>query len=106
MHEVPRASRNRTVTLNSGERAVLSRKLVRLANPPPLRRSWGEPFAKIEVLHHLPKFVDLLIVDPPYNLGKSFNGRTFRVSEERYESWIDSYVRSVGVKPQVHLHLL
>ena len=96
MHKAPRASRNRTVTLNSGERAVLSRKLVRLAEPTAPAEIMGRTVCQdlFEVLHHLPsEFVDLLIVDPPYNLGKSFNGRTFRqVSEERYESWIDSWL--------------
>jgi site-specific DNA-methyltransferase (adenine-specific) len=47
-----------------------------------------------EVLPHLPSaFVDLLIVDPPYNLDKSFNAGSFRSrSTEGYAGWLDSWL--------------
>jgi len=36
-------------------------------------------------------FVDLLILDPPYNLTKNFNGHVFRAKEaEEYVSWFES----------------
>ena len=38
-------------------------------------------------------FVDLLFVDPPYNLTKNFNGNTFKeMSSEAYASWIDVWI--------------
>ena len=96
MHEARRGSRNRTMTLGAGEREALSAHLVQLAAP-------ADPAALVdrtvcqdlfEALPNLPsEFVDLLIVDPPYNLAKSFNGRKFRqLSEDQYESWIDSWL--------------
>ena len=47
-----------------------------------------------DALPYLPSgFVDLLIVDPPYNLAKSFNGRAFKpLADEQYEAWIDSWL--------------
>jgi site-specific DNA-methyltransferase (adenine-specific) len=46
-----------------------------------------------DALPHLPNcFVDLLIVDPPYNLSKDFNGRSFdRQSVEDYTRWTESW---------------
>jgi len=47
-----------------------------------------------EVLPFLPKaFIDLLILDPPYNLTKNFNGNVFRAQKESdYQSWFESTV--------------
>lgn len=46
-----------------------------------------------DALNHLPSgFVDLLILDPPYNLAKDFNGRNFRKeSFEDYTAWMESW---------------
>ena len=50
-----------------------------------------------EVLPLLPgKFADLLIVDPPYNLEKDFNGRKFKkTSDEEYEEYTESWIKAV-----------
>lgn len=47
-----------------------------------------------DALPHLPAaFVDLLFVDPPYNLNKSFNRRSFsRMPPDEYEAWLDSWL--------------
>jgi site-specific DNA-methyltransferase (adenine-specific) len=47
----------------------------------------------LEILDWLPQqFVDLLIIDPPYNLTKRFNGRVVRQrSLSDYETWLDSW---------------
>ncbi|MEX0677459.1 MAG: site-specific DNA-methyltransferase [Pirellulales bacterium] len=47
-----------------------------------------------EAIEFLPKrFVDLLVVDPPYNLTKSFDGTKFtRSSTAEYVSWLDSWL--------------
>ena len=46
------------------------------------------------VLDYLPAHsVDLLFADPPYNLSKSFNGRTFsELPLDQYEKWLDSWI--------------
>ena len=50
-----------------------------------------------KVLKLLPSnFVDLLIVDPPYNLDKDFNGNKFkRTSDEIYEEYTEKWVNLV-----------
>lgn len=46
------------------------------------------------VAEHLPSsFVDLLILDPPYNLSKNFNGKLFKQKEkEEYRFWFQRIV--------------
>jgi site-specific DNA-methyltransferase (adenine-specific) len=55
-------------------------------------------------LPHLPKgFVDLLIVDPPYNLTKDFNGSKFRQRDRTaYADWLNSWITQL--KPLLKPH--
>lgn len=50
-----------------------------------------------EVLSYLPRqFVDLLIVDPPYNLNKDFNGNKFKKStDEDYAAFTEKWIEMV-----------
>ncbi len=50
-----------------------------------------------KVIDFLPEnFVDLLFVDPPYNLRKEFNSNRFReMSPEEYEEWLDSWLNPI-----------
>ena len=53
-------------------------------------------------------FVDLLFLDPPYNLNKSFNGRRFaRKSEEEYTEWLDGVLGQLArlVKPTATIYI-
>ena len=56
----------------------------------------------------LPKaFVDLLILDPPYNLTKKFGGETFReMSLPEYEVWFESWFLRLlpALKPRASLY--
>src|SRR5690606_37855520 len=62
-----------------------------------------------DVLGILPdNFIDLLIIDPPYNLQKKFNSSEFKeMNEEEYSEWIDSWlskmVRLLKVKASVYI---
>ena len=93
MNKKHRAPRNRTVTLEAAERATLSERLVRLDAPATSASLIGRTICQdlFDALPHLPsEFVDLLIVDPPYNLDKSFNGTRFdRRSDQQYAEWIE-----------------
>jgi site-specific DNA-methyltransferase (adenine-specific) len=48
----------------------------------------------LEVIDFFPEnFVDLLFIDPPYNLNKKFNERLFKEMElQDYEAWLDSWL--------------
>lgn len=88
-----RAPRNRTITLNDGERPVLRRALGRLGQMSRNDRLInGDAF---EVLPTLPPAsFDLLFADPPYNLTKKFGKEGFSArSSDAYEAWLDSWLQ-------------
>ncbi len=40
--------------------------------------------------------IDLLILDPPYNLYKKFNGRAFtKTTREKYSDWLDNHLQTL-----------
>jgi len=106
-----RAPRNRTITLSDNEEAALTQRLIR----PPLSADPDELANKIvrgdtvELLDHLPRrFVDLLVLDPPYNLSKRFGSETFRqMSLAEYEEWFQGwFVRLLPtLKPTATLYV-
>ena len=80
MEEKPRAARNRTLTLSAEEREALRAGIVDAGQ----FRQDGNPAGKViqadllDILPLLPDaFADLIIIDPPYNLTKDFNGLKF-----------------------------
>ncbi len=86
-----RASRNRTLTCTEAELTSLSTDLWCLTAPV---RPEALPHRIVnqdidQALPFLPTgFVDLLILDPPYNLTKNYNGHLFRSREaEDYVAW-------------------
>jgi len=98
-HGKVRAPQNRTVTLSDGEIRHYRSRLLRLTGPAQLpsienRTINGDVF---QVLSWLPaSFADLIVLDPPYNLTKSFNGNEFRERSLReYSHWFDSWFPAV-----------
>lgn len=98
-----RAPRNRTLTLDSEDRARFGARLVTL---PHLRA--GSDYVDrtinadlMEALPMLPDaFADLIVVDPPYNLTKDFNGTKFAAREDSayvdyLEQWLPAVVRKL-----------
>lgn len=106
-----RAPRNRTITLAEAERARLAQRLLRLDGPVTAHDLLGRTVCQdlFEALPSLPGgFVDLLILDPPYNLDKSFNGRAFKSrSTEAYTQWLDSWLPQLRrlLKPDASIYL-
>jgi site-specific DNA-methyltransferase (adenine-specific) len=94
-----RASRNRTLTCDAGERATYSASLLRMTTPGSVDVVTNSLIHQdIErALPHLPAhFVDLLILDPPYNLTKNFNGHVFRAQEAaQYQSWFENALKGL-----------
>ena len=86
-----RAPRNRTLTCTESEMESLSADLLRLTELASaealIDRIVNQDIE--DALPFLPKgFVDLLILDPPYNLTKDYNGHVFRSREaEDYIAW-------------------
>lgn len=108
---VPRAPRNRTITLTEAEKDRYAERLLALGAPVELdsvrnRIVQGDIF---EVLDYLPSAsVDLLFADPPYNMTKSFNRRTFTpLPAAEYEAWLDLWVSKLVrlLKPTASVYI-
>ena len=90
MTEKTRAKRNRTLQILPEEKSELQKCIVDAS-------SWkGGDIADLilhgdvlETVRKIPeKSVDMLFLDPPYNLTKDFNGEIFRKKDSRnYEEW-------------------
>ncbi len=99
MEEKPRAARNRTLTLSLEEREVLRAGIVEAGqyrqDPDPVDRLIHADL--FDVLPLLPDaFADLIIIDPPYNLTKDFNGLKFKsMADASYEAYLDSWLPAV-----------
>src|SRR5690606_15392758 len=53
-------------------------------------------------------FIDLLVIDPPYNLNKKFGESKFsQRSEDSYQEWLDSWVPKLKrcLKKQASLYV-
>lgn len=94
-----RAPRNRTLTCTDAEMTELSADLLCLSAKTSIdslaNRIVNHDY--FEVRPFLPgEFVDLLILDPPYNLTKNYNGHVFRSKEaDEYMSWFEGIVSSL-----------
>jgi site-specific DNA-methyltransferase (adenine-specific) len=105
------APHNRTITLTESEQKDYQAKLLTLhapvTEPEILNRTICQDL--FEVLDWLPgEFVDLLFVDPPYNLNKTFNQQVVkRRTLEEYAEWCDSWLsRLVRIlKPTASVYL-
>ncbi len=91
-----RAPRNRTITLDDRERIRYKKRFVQIGGSVSVDDVLNKTINQdiFEVLDHLPdSFIDVVFVDPPYNLNKTFNLTTFKEMEsEKYEKWLDSWV--------------
>jgi len=90
-----RAPRNRTITVSADEIDLYSKRLLRLSGytqPKDIEnRTINQDL--FEILGWLPDaFVDLLFIDPPYNLTKSFNTTNFQKRPlDEYREWLESW---------------
>ena len=94
-----RAPRNRTLSCSDAEMTELASALLRLsASARPemiIDRIIHQDFH--EARHFLPlAFADLVILDPPYNLTKNYNGHVFHAKEaESYTTWFGDVITSL-----------
>lgn len=93
--EKHRAARNRTMILTEEERLLYKQQLITLSQPATTEQILNKTIQQnlFEAMDKLPdQFVDLMFIDPPYNLTKSFNGKTFnKMSSDAYTEWLDSW---------------
>ena len=98
MAEIERAPRNRTITIKEDELDYYSKKINRLEDFPSSDNF--EMFTDkifnnslFDLIKYIPeKSIDLLILDPPYNLDKNFGEMKFHgSSDEKYEEYLESW---------------
>ena len=94
-----KAGRNRTIDISVRQGAGYLKKCLTVKAPQTvsdiLDKTVCGDFLKIAPF--LPEnFIDLLIVDPPYNLDKAFHGRKFKkMPDELYEEYTESWVQAI-----------
>ncbi|MDD7450122.1 MAG: DNA methyltransferase [Treponema sp.] len=100
--EKKRAKNNRTLTLNSEEIDGLRSRLLTKENIPSASEITNRTINGdlLEMLEFVPDgFADLIIIDPPYNLSKNFNGMKFsRRSQESYDEYLETWFPKVCKK--------
>ena len=94
LHMKERAPRNRTLSCTENELSTLASALLHLSQLTAASSLENQVVHQdvFDAIRHLPKrFVDLLILDPPYNLSKDFNGHLFKAKEKQeYTEWFAS----------------
>lgn len=106
-----RAPANRTIALSDDEKIIYRRNLLKINGPVPLELILNKVINQdiFEVVDFLPaKFVDLLFIDPPYNLTKDFNTRSFKqMSTNQYLEWMDSWLSKIirVLKPTASIYI-
>jgi len=106
-----RAGRNRTLTIEEHEKAALSRRLLTFDKPVTVETITNtlihqDIFATIPLLPSA--FIDLLIIDPPYNLTKTYGKQKFsKTSPAVYEAWFESWFQPMlrCLKPDASLYV-
>jgi site-specific DNA-methyltransferase (adenine-specific) len=90
-----KASRNRTITLSDEEQQQYSQFLIQLSGHASVSELENKTVQQdlFEILEWLPRnFVDLLFLDPPYNLDKEFNRTVFKQrTTDGYLSWLETW---------------
>lgn len=94
--EKKRAPLNRSITLTDIEIEKLTSALLRLDKIVSVNEITNKVINQnlFEAVKFLPdNFVDILFIDPPYNLSKDFAGLNFkRMKDDDYENWIESWL--------------
>ena len=110
--EKTRAPRNRTVTISENERTFLKKGLLypngeKLSPLQIINKTICTDLLSIlDLLPH--EFVDLLIIDPPYNLNKNFNGFKFsKTNDDDYleylKNWFPKILKTLKPNGSVYI---
>lgn len=106
-----RAPNNRTLVLSTEERVAYATELLNVKHPQSLSEVLNQTINQdlLIVLPLLPdSFIDLLIVDPPYNRQKDFNGSTFKeLPFADYQAWLEIWISQLPrlLKPTASIYM-
>lgn len=106
-----KAKQNRTLTISREEILHYGKKLLVLTAPAKkekiINRTIHQPIESAAAFLP-PRCVDLLFLDPPYNLTKTFRNTTFRAtSNALYAEWMDSWLSKLlhVLKPTASIYI-
>lgn len=94
-----RAPRNRTLTIEPSEAEQLLNETLSLTSKVEVgeitnKVIYQDYFTAVDLLPD--NFIDLLIIDPPYNLTKKFGKNTFKkTNKSSYEEWLDAWLSKI-----------
>lgn len=92
-----KAPRNKTIEVSAAEIKKYLKQAVKLNHRTPIEELYDKVIYQdtFKVLDFLPKnSIDLMIVDPPYNLTKNFGQSTFKEMDlSDYKKWLDKWLK-------------
>ncbi len=105
------APRNRTIQVTEADLSIFEKKLIELNDNITLNNLINKTinqdyFSAIEFLPD--SFIDLLFIDPPYNMNKKFGVAKFKESSvDKYTEWLDSVVQKLDrcLKPNASIYI-
>jgi len=106
-----KSPKNKTIELSKNDMVQLEKKLLSLDGQVGEEEVINKTILgdALEVIDYLPvHFVDLLFVDPPYNMNKVFGAKAFKkVGDDKYESWLRSWLGKVAdkLKPEASVYV-
>ena len=106
-----RAVRNRTLTLSKTEEDQYFSRCIQITEKVEAEDIINRTVSgdSLRILPCLPAgFVDLLIVDPPYNLNKNYNGNGFRkMSDRSYKTYTQEWLSKITrvLKPDASVYV-
>jgi site-specific DNA-methyltransferase (adenine-specific) len=111
MNGKTRAPRNRTLAVTPEEESRLDARLVAVSSPMQLDAVLDRTICQDmeSAVAYLPgSSVDLLFLDPPYNLTRTFGSENFRAMDpEMYEGWMEGWFRALPrlLKPAATVYI-
>jgi site-specific DNA-methyltransferase (adenine-specific) len=106
-----RAPYNRTIFLTENEIDKYSKKFLKVSKHLSINEITNKTICQnlFDIIDFLPdKFVDLLFIDPPYNMNKKFNSLKFEeMNREEYFQWVDSWLSKMIrlLKPTASIYI-
>ena len=106
-----KAPRNKTIELNAKEINSLAKKSLKLLTKVSLDFALDQVILQdaLQAIDNIPaESVDLMIVDPPYNLTKNFSSKIFKEMElEGYKKWLDKWMKKTVriLKPDASIYI-
>jgi site-specific DNA-methyltransferase (adenine-specific) len=106
-----KAPYNRSLEILPGEEKKLKSELLKINSLVPVSEITNRIINQdiFSVVDFLPdSFVDLLFLDPPYNIYKKFNTNSFKIKDSlKYEDWMDSWLKKLIrlLKPDASVYI-